>query len=482
MGCRRRRGGGSGGAAAAAFFLAAAAAAAAHAAPASDDVQGAAGAGQLRLAQSQFISYDIDGDGSIDAEEAQSLPRLVQQLALGEDGHHPTRGLADPVVCSNALFFIGGLMWWLRGCRVQSALLTFCGVASCFYHAAGEPSPSVWLLVDSTAAKLTFLHTLTLVRKMQSPAKDWPGLAFLIVAALLVYKKATPLRWQPEYTFWHTMWHVLVFAGQAFLCICIAPQNGHGQQAKEAEAEPQPAGQQSPGRPPAARLAPALASPALERYRGLRNANQLGSPADRSRAAAGAAAGGEGDHMAALARYRAHREGQAAAGSRSAGVAEDDKIAAGVLADGGTPISGREAAELKQRKRRKEQAEEEDQRRRRQEPWVRTITVAPRSQEIVRFPWVNTEPGWSTNGAPLTCKVTGDILFSVLDTDSEAVVVQPYRCANKNGLRLETPAGKRAGSFELVLDNRSSWLWAEQRVAVELLYVTESGPVRRMDN
>eukprot|EP01052_Picozoa_sp_SAG31_P033533 SAG31_NODE_3805_length_3866_cov_2.814972_1_plen_274_part_00 len=211
----------------------------------------------LAMTRSLFDSYDHDGSGQLEAQEAASaLPRLIQERARKDAGwssamHHPTRSWWDPVVASNVLFYFAGGLWWVRGYRVQSLLLALCGTASVAYHTSGEPSPSVRLEIDSTAvrqrdrlgtalqqclafafillalqAKLTFLHTLILARKMRGSNEDWLSLAALIAAALLVYVRACPLRWQPEYVFWHTWWHTLVFAGQIFLCLSLEQMPG----------------------------------------------------------------------------------------------------------------------------------------------------------------------------------------------------------------------------------------------------------------
>ena len=61
---------------------------------------------------------------------------------------------------------------------------------------------------------------LLLTHRKLVARNDWVLLGGLIVVALVVYAIATPMRWQyAAYKIWHTLWHVLVFAGQAFLCL-----------------------------------------------------------------------------------------------------------------------------------------------------------------------------------------------------------------------------------------------------------------------
>ena len=49
-----------------------------------------------------------------------------------------------------------------------------------------------------------------------------PRRSVLIAMALVVWRIASPLRGHNVgYSFWHTLWHVLVFLGQVYICASI---------------------------------------------------------------------------------------------------------------------------------------------------------------------------------------------------------------------------------------------------------------------
>ena len=126
--------------------------------------------------------------------------------------------------------------------------------ASWVYHSSGEDQTHWSLSLDQTLAYLTFAHTI-LCTAPRLQLTSVPGLCGLIVAALLVYSIAVPLRGHHNgalclvrlmlvssilpmeipygtsfslvllctdptagYSFWHTSWHIFVYLGQAYIC------------------------------------------------------------------------------------------------------------------------------------------------------------------------------------------------------------------------------------------------------------------------
>ena len=190
-----------------------------------------------------FERCDLNGDGEIRGRlEAQALWRH----SIGEAGLQPTpRAWHDPLVISNALFALAALQWCRRGHRRQGALLLGCALSSWVYHAGGEATPGWPLLVDECFAYTTFAHTLLFpARRLdrssvpglcvspRPPAPPPPRLSLtqhprvcrsvLIAMALVVWRIASPLRGHNVgYSFWHTLWHVLVFLGQVYICASI---------------------------------------------------------------------------------------------------------------------------------------------------------------------------------------------------------------------------------------------------------------------
>lgn len=171
-----------------------------------------------------FDQCDLDGDGKIMGRaEAEALRNHV---VTGHPGLTvKPRQWRDPLVVSNVLFVLAALQWWRRGYRRQGILLFGCGVvcpfcsrarcprraftradliytecpghvlvqASWVYHSSGEDQTHWSLSLDQALAYSTFAHTIVCTAP-RLQLTSVPGLCGLIVAALLVYSIAVPLR------------------------------------------------------------------------------------------------------------------------------------------------------------------------------------------------------------------------------------------------------------------------------------------------
>ncbi len=125
----------------------------------------------------------------------------------------------DPVVASNYPLLVLGYLFR----DVHGATLASSAVASLFYHRSAETE---FLLVDRTLAAAAFLSSLIIIlRTVSWKSTIAVALAADILLAFLALKLSNRRRRtgqqktldSPNYNRWHTIWHVLIVAGQLLL-------------------------------------------------------------------------------------------------------------------------------------------------------------------------------------------------------------------------------------------------------------------------
>ena len=122
------------------------------------------------------------------------------------------RKFTDPIVWTHLLFVLNAMLWFYVEAYVCSFFLLLSTVASTGYHRLGE-GPNVWQKPDKILAVVTLLVTLAVT----FPRASWADLlnAVLLLAMALIAKKQAEE--EGKYKLWHSLWHVLVSIGQAYL-------------------------------------------------------------------------------------------------------------------------------------------------------------------------------------------------------------------------------------------------------------------------
>ena len=121
------------------------------------------------------------------------------------------RSLKDPVLFTNLLFFVNGWLWFVADQHVVGFLLYCSAFSSCVYHLTKE-SKGKALFFDRIFAHLA-LYTSVYVSFPFLDVYDYINLFNILAIGLYVKKKGL----ESNYDFWHSLWHICVFIGQAYL-------------------------------------------------------------------------------------------------------------------------------------------------------------------------------------------------------------------------------------------------------------------------
>jgi hypothetical protein len=117
----------------------------------------------------------------------------------------------DPIIWSHAPIGAAAGLWMLAGAPAAWLALAISTVLSVLHHRAREQSPK-WRELDHFAAVTALL--ITLGHFMAVATWDSMVQATTLLAAALLAKE---LGDRYSYAVWHTLWHLLVALGQAFL-------------------------------------------------------------------------------------------------------------------------------------------------------------------------------------------------------------------------------------------------------------------------
>lgn len=130
----------------------------------------------------------------------------------------PLRPMWDVLVWSNALFCACALVYGRAGHWLHGGLLFASGVASALFHLHREPHPSRLCDVDTGLAYAALLSTCRFF-PLLPPATRALGAA-LVASACACKFAVQPLR----YRLGHTLWHLLVAAGQLLVAVAVSYQ------------------------------------------------------------------------------------------------------------------------------------------------------------------------------------------------------------------------------------------------------------------
>lgn len=138
------------------------------------------------------------------------LERIMMRSALRDAGVD-LRSFREPVLYTNLLFLVNSLFWHAAGHSGIALIVMITGFASIGYHL---PSESVKLThdVDVCCAHIALLCTLYTIYPFAN-AVQWSLLIGILGAGLYTKKLAR----KQNYEYWHTIWHVFVFLGQALM-------------------------------------------------------------------------------------------------------------------------------------------------------------------------------------------------------------------------------------------------------------------------
>jgi hypothetical protein len=122
------------------------------------------------------------------------------------------RKLSDPLVASHLLFVLNALFWyWADSIPCALLLLASCG-ASTGHHLTRE-SNVLMRRVDVSFAVWALVGTVSYSFAFMGP-HEMATCAALLGSALAIKKWGDR---RGPYRRWHTLWHVMVFVGQAYL-------------------------------------------------------------------------------------------------------------------------------------------------------------------------------------------------------------------------------------------------------------------------
>jgi predicted membrane channel-forming protein YqfA (hemolysin III family) len=121
------------------------------------------------------------------------------------------RSFREPVLYTNLLFLVNSLFWYAAGHSGIALVVMLTGFASIGYHLPRE-SMKLTHDVDVCCAHIALLCTLYAIYPFAS-AFQWMLLISILGAGL--YTKTLARR--QNYEYWHTIWHVFVFLGQALM-------------------------------------------------------------------------------------------------------------------------------------------------------------------------------------------------------------------------------------------------------------------------
>ena len=124
------------------------------------------------------------------------------------------RKITDPLVYTNILFFINGLLYGTAGHMIVCCLFIISSFFSYHYHRSQEKD---FVKVDQIAATLALISVIFLVMPTLSNLEicfllGWLIPCFVSKAAGSENKYIS----ESNYRFYHVVWHVLVFLGNLF--------------------------------------------------------------------------------------------------------------------------------------------------------------------------------------------------------------------------------------------------------------------------
>lgn len=127
-----------------------------------------------------------------------------------------TRSFKEPVLFTNLLFLLNGVFWMVAGHTATAIIVMLTGLASLSYH---FPKESVKLThdFDVCCAHVALFCTLYAIYPYAS-LFQWSLLIGILGAGLYTKRLAR----KENYDYWHTVWHIFVFLGQAFMASIVS--------------------------------------------------------------------------------------------------------------------------------------------------------------------------------------------------------------------------------------------------------------------
>lgn len=127
------------------------------------------------------------------------------------------RKWTDPIVSSHALFLVNALLWWRVGSPECGVLLVMSCAASVGHHLLNEQSVTMGD-IDRALALWALAGTVCYTAQYMNVG-EWVNCAILLGGALLCKMYGDR---SGSYRIWHTLWHIMVFVGQAYLAYLCA--------------------------------------------------------------------------------------------------------------------------------------------------------------------------------------------------------------------------------------------------------------------
>lgn len=122
-----------------------------------------------------------------------------------------TRSFKEPVLFTNLLFLLNGVFWMIAGQTAAAIIVTLTGLASLSYHIPKE-SVKATHDIDVCCAHVALIFTLYVIYPHAS-ITEWIALLGILGVGLYTKKQGR----LGNYEFWHTLWHLCVFLGQALM-------------------------------------------------------------------------------------------------------------------------------------------------------------------------------------------------------------------------------------------------------------------------
>lgn len=128
-----------------------------------------------------------------------------------------TRSFKEPVLFTNLLFLLNGVFWMVAGQTAAAIIVTLTGLASLSYHIPKE-SMKITRDIDVCCAHIALFFTLYIIYPYANVV-EWFGLIGILSVGLYVKNRGL----KSDYEFWHTLWHICVFLGQALMAYVTIP-------------------------------------------------------------------------------------------------------------------------------------------------------------------------------------------------------------------------------------------------------------------
>ncbi len=126
------------------------------------------------------------------------------------------RKVSDPVIYSNGLFLLNSLLWFWAGYSWTSVIVAVAALTSFGYHFPREGLKLTHDL-DVSFAYVALAFTLSVAHPYLS-LTDYTLLSILVAFGLWAKSRAHS---SGHYDGYHTLWHVVVSMGQAYLALAI---------------------------------------------------------------------------------------------------------------------------------------------------------------------------------------------------------------------------------------------------------------------